>query len=231
MQPKAGLSSAVFVMTLDSRSHAIPTTNPRRFHLISPRHSYLPALGHTASLLLHSTSSSSSYHSRTPSRLTSAACWFPDIVCLPPIPRIERTTLLAHFSLLGYISPQFLSSWPFLAGGLFYPLLRTMTRESMPAILLQLQSAESLSSQVTTLRKLKNETIGHDQRKEAWVRWGLIPILAQVLASWHHPSGRNGAANSKPRSDEDEACLQAVIIVGSLAQGTNVHCVVVNIYR
>ena len=101
-----------------------------------------------------------------------------------------------------------------------------MTRESMPAILLQLQSAESLSSQVTTLRKLKNETIGHDQRKETWVRWGLIPILAQVLASWHHPSGRNvatpelnGAANSKPRSDEDEACLQAVIVVGSLAQG------------
>lgn len=107
-----------------------------------------------------------------------------------------------------------------------------MTRESMPAILLQLQSAESISSQVTTLRKLKNETIGHDQRKETWVRWGLVPILAQVLASWRGrnvaTSELNGAANSKPRSDEDEPCLQAIIIVGSLAQGMNVHCVVMN---
>lgn len=104
-----------------------------------------------------------------------------------------------------------------------------MTRDSMPLILVQLQNAESLSSQVSTLRTLKNETIGHDQRKETWIRWGLIPILAQVLAL-RQPSGKNvanselnGAGSyhgpSKPESEEDEACLQAIIVLGSLAQG------------
>lgn len=104
-----------------------------------------------------------------------------------------------------------------------------MTRNSMPPIIHQLQTAESLSSQVSILRNLKNKTIGHDQRKEAWVSWGLIPILAQVLA-FRQPSGKNvatlelnGASDlqSKPKSEEDEACLQAIIIVGSLAQGNH----------
>lgn len=105
-----------------------------------------------------------------------------------------------------------------------------MTRPSTPPLLLQFQNAESLSSQIATLRTLKNETIGHDQRKETWVRWGIIPILSKVLAS-RQPGGKdvaeseaNGSNKSQRslgvRSEEEEACLQAIIIVGSLAQGT-----------
>lgn len=101
-----------------------------------------------------------------------------------------------------------------------------MTRASTPPILLELQSADSLSSQASALRTLKNETIGHDQRKEAWIRWGIIPILAKVLAS-RQTSGKNTELNGPTKSqqpssrnpEEDETCLQAIIILGSIAQG------------
>ena len=105
-----------------------------------------------------------------------------------------------------------------------------MTRPSTPPILQQLQSAESLSSQIVALRALKNKTIGHDQHKENWVRWGIIPILSRILAS-RLPSGKgaaevelNGSGEALPSpgvgSREEEACIQAIIVVGSLAQGT-----------
>lgn len=100
----------------------------------------------------------------------------------------------------------------------------------MPPIIHQLQNAESVLSQVSILRNLKNETIGHDQRKETWVRWGIIPILAQVLALRQSNSkdvatselnGASDQSSSKPKSEQDEACLQAVIVLGSLAQGSS----------
>ncbi|PKY02477.1 armadillo repeat protein [Aspergillus campestris IBT 28561] len=103
-----------------------------------------------------------------------------------------------------------------------------MTRAATPPILLQLQNPDSLSSQAAALRSLKNETIGHEQRKEAWIRWGILPILAQVLSTRQSSPGktaaseRNGAASRDPPSpttDADKACLQAIIILGSLAQG------------
>lgn len=105
-----------------------------------------------------------------------------------------------------------------------------MTRTSTPPILLQFHNAESLSSQIATLRSLKNETIGHDQRKEDLITWGVIPILSKILAL-RQPSGKvvagaelngsdKGQRLSGARSEEEEACLQAIIIVGSLAQGT-----------
>ncbi|RHZ56482.1 hypothetical protein CDV55_105938 [Aspergillus turcosus] len=97
-----------------------------------------------------------------------------------------------------------------------------MTRTSTPATLLQLQSAESLSAQVALLRSLKNETIGHDQRKEIYIKRGIIPALTKVLTS-RKLSGKSFAATGKEssgvKSEEDEACLQAIIILGSLAQG------------
>ncbi|RAK92171.1 armadillo repeat protein [Aspergillus costaricaensis CBS 115574] len=101
-----------------------------------------------------------------------------------------------------------------------------MTRASAPPLLLQLQNAETLSAQAAALRSLKNETIGHDQRKESWVRWGILPVLANILAARQSPgkgtasAELNGGSKLRyPTSEEDEACLQAVIILGSLAQG------------
>lgn len=105
-----------------------------------------------------------------------------------------------------------------------------MTRPSTPPILHQLQNAESLSSQIAALRTLKNETIGHDQHKENWIRGGVIPILSRILTA-RLPSGKaaaeielNGSGGGPPPPgvgpQEEEACIQAVIVVGSLAQGT-----------
>ncbi|KAJ5136899.1 hypothetical protein N7448_005453 [Penicillium atrosanguineum] len=99
-------------------------------------------------------------------------------------------------------------------------------------ILSQLQSLESISEQVASLRALKNELIGHDQRKEAYVTGGIFPILAQVLAL--RRPGKAAAAESNRSSlsqatsnqgpgetqmSDETACLQAILIAGSLAQG------------
>jgi hypothetical protein len=100
-----------------------------------------------------------------------------------------------------------------------------MTRAAAPPLLLQLQSAETASSQTTTLRALKNELIGHDQKKEAYIAAGIIPALAQVLTTrWPGTVEFNESISQQDRStqrapDDLEACLQATLIVGSLAQG------------
>ena len=105
-----------------------------------------------------------------------------------------------------------------------------MTHASTPSILLEINNAESLSSQIAALRTLKNETIGNSQRKEALIRGGIIPILSNILAT-RRPSGKghsgrqelNGKVDSNALlgnlSEVEDACLQAIIIVGSLAQG------------
>ncbi|KAJ5169025.1 uncharacterized protein N7482_004619 [Penicillium canariense] len=102
-----------------------------------------------------------------------------------------------------------------------------MTRAATAPLLLQLQSSDSVSSQVASLRTLKNELIGHDQRKETYITAGIIPALGQVLSA--RRPGRDTAAESNRaglsqvslyhNSDDSEACLQAILIVGSLAQG------------
>ncbi|KAL4928299.1 armadillo repeat protein [Aspergillus undulatus] len=100
-----------------------------------------------------------------------------------------------------------------------------MTRAETPPILLHLQNADSLSSQATALRALKNEIIGHDQRKEAWVQLGLIPLLTNVLEARSFGKTADLKNSSKlyvlpgSREEADDACLQAIILLGSLAQG------------
>ena len=88
-----------------------------------------------------------------------------------------------------------------------------MTTVSTPPILVQLQSAQSLSTEIALLRQLKNETIGHDERKELFVHEGIIPVLANLLRSRHQ------ASDSEESKEQEAACLQAVIVVGSLVQG------------
>lgn len=101
-----------------------------------------------------------------------------------------------------------------------------------PSLLLELQQPASLAALTASLRRLKNELVGHDQRKELWIEWGILSILSRLLAS-KNSSGKNAAgqetngANTakrkgllEMRTEEDEACVQAVIVLGSLAQGT-----------
>lgn len=95
-----------------------------------------------------------------------------------------------------------------------------MTRASAPPNLLQLQKPDTASARVASLRSLKNELIGHDQRKEHYVVAGIIPLLAKQLNL--DPAGSSAGetgAQFHQSSEELEVYLQTILIVGSLAQG------------
>lgn len=103
-----------------------------------------------------------------------------------------------------------------------------MTRPSTPPILTELRSPSTPASQVAALRALKNEIIGHEQKKELWIGLGIVTPIVRILNSSKGIGKRksrevNGTAKQKekkaPRTDEEEARLQAIIILGSLAQG------------
>lgn len=103
-----------------------------------------------------------------------------------------------------------------------------MTRPSTPPILSELRTPSSLATQIAALRALKNEIIGHEQKKETWVGLGVVTPLVRILNTQRASSKRkyrdiNGPADHtfqpRGRTEEEEARLQALIIVGSLAQG------------
>ena len=103
-----------------------------------------------------------------------------------------------------------------------------MTRPPTPPILSELRSSSSPAGLVAALRALKNEVIGHEQKKEMWIRLGVLAPITTILNS-HKGSGKRrhreingGALHPKRRSssaDEEEARLQAIVIVGSFAHG------------
>ncbi|MCJ1479672.1 hypothetical protein MMC13_008358 [Lambiella insularis] len=102
-----------------------------------------------------------------------------------------------------------------------------MTRPSTPPILSELRSPTSPATQVAALRALKNELIGHEQ-KEMWIGLGVVAPITRILNT-HKGGGKRRhrevsgvlerSGRSSSRTDEEEARLQAIIIVGSLAQG------------
>ena len=103
-----------------------------------------------------------------------------------------------------------------------------MTRPSTPPILSELRSPSSLASQVAALRALKNDIIGHEQKKEMWVGLGIVTPIARILNTYRSGGKRKhkevtgnteDLSHQAGRNDEEEARLQAVIIVGSLAHG------------
>lgn len=103
-----------------------------------------------------------------------------------------------------------------------------MTRPSTPPILSELRYASSPASQIHALQELKNELIGHEEKKEIWIGLGVVTPLVRILNS-HKGNGKrehrdlNGNANQirgkTRRTEEEEARLQAIIVVGSLAFG------------
>lgn len=103
-----------------------------------------------------------------------------------------------------------------------------MTRRATLPILSELRSASSPASQVKALKDLKNELIGHKQKKESWIEMGVLMPLARIL-NCHSDDGKkkHRAINvsDDPGSDghinshEVEAQLQAIIVLGSLAYG------------
>ncbi|KAK4987804.1 hypothetical protein LTR50_004356 [Elasticomyces elasticus] len=80
----------------------------------------------------------------------------------------------------------------------------------------ELQNPTSLDAQIAALRRIKNDIVGHEQRKELVVRHGIIIPLAKILSG---PRLSESKHNADIRAADDELRSQALLVVGSLANG------------
>ncbi|KAF1811151.1 ARM repeat-containing protein [Eremomyces bilateralis CBS 781.70] len=102
-----------------------------------------------------------------------------------------------------------------------------MGRPVAPTALQELQTPSSIPAQIGALKTLKNEIIGHDQRKELVIRHGIVEPLVRILSTYSRTSGKkrmrersdNGDNAEKSWTEEDDLRLQATLIVASLGNG------------
>ncbi|KAF4994479.1 hypothetical protein FGRMN_5749 [Fusarium graminum] len=99
-----------------------------------------------------------------------------------------------------------------------------MARAQSHPILAQLRNAKSLPEQTAALRALKNEVVGHVQRKEQWVGLGVLDPIVGALASSRPPVKSNGKDSrvpltQRPLSEDESVRLQALQLVASFANG------------
>lgn len=94
-----------------------------------------------------------------------------------------------------------------------------------PPCLVALQELKTIPApedQLNLLRLLKNDIVGHGQRKELVVQNGLLDPLVTILDSANKSSGKQALDRDcrSSRADlDDDIRLQAIMIVGSLANG------------
>lgn len=113
-----------------------------------------------------------------------------------------------------------------------------MGRSNIPQALIELSNPSTPESQIAALQSLKNEIVGHEQRKELAVTHGVVKPLAGLLRTEARKGGkrRRSQANghgsglfSEHRGSlvewttEDELRFQATLVVGSLANGEPPH--------
>lgn len=98
-----------------------------------------------------------------------------------------------------------------------------MVQPTYVVALQELKTIPAPEHQLTLLRLLKNDIVGHGQRKEHVVRQGLLDALAQILLSTTKSNGKKVAPSHTPDqlSLDQDIRLQATLIVGSLANGTS----------
>lgn len=98
-----------------------------------------------------------------------------------------------------------------------------MANPSSLPILAQILHPRTPAEQIIALRALKNEVIGHQQRKETWVGLGILEPI--VRASTSKASRQNEKSCQEQTWDagilreEETLRLQALSIIGSLAYG------------
>lgn len=79
--------------------------------------------------------------------------------------------------------------------------------------------------QLSALRALKNEIVGHNQRKEKWIENGVLEPVVKALNTSRSTTSINGkdsrsrALSSKPLTGEEAVRLQALQVLASLANG------------
>ncbi|KAI1914746.1 hypothetical protein LOZ52_003871 [Ophidiomyces ophidiicola] len=80
---------------------------------------------------------------------------------------------------------------------------------------------------LTALRALKNDLVGHDQKKAMWIEKGVVPVLSAILfeplSAEKDPVTPADGAERLPvhrvdRAERDAIHREAVVIIGSLAQ-------------
>ncbi|POR31868.1 Armadillo repeat-containing protein 8 [Tolypocladium paradoxum] len=99
-----------------------------------------------------------------------------------------------------------------------------MARPQNSPVLAQLRSAKTYPEQTAALQVLKNEVVGHIQKKEEWIGLGVLDPIVITLSSSRSPSKPNGKDARtqlvwRPLSDEDSVKLQALQLVASFANG------------
>ena len=99
-----------------------------------------------------------------------------------------------------------------------------MTRPPCLIAIQELEQNRSPHEQVRSLQLLKNDIVGHTLRKELAIKNGILAYLKNILSASKHAGGKrsvqhvNGSAVSNASwSAEEEACLQAILIAGILA--------------
>lgn len=100
-----------------------------------------------------------------------------------------------------------------------------MARPQPHPVLSQLKSARTTLEQTAALRALKNEIVGHVQRKETWIAYGVLEPIVRTIAASRSPATLNGKdavvqVGTRPLSDEDATKLQALQLVASFAHGS-----------
>ncbi|OHW97131.1 armadillo repeat protein [Colletotrichum incanum] len=99
-----------------------------------------------------------------------------------------------------------------------------MTRLSNPPVLSQLLSARSYAEQTSALRALKNDIVGHLQKKEMWAGLGALDPIVKILNAARSPAKVNGKdtrPSASPRwvSEEETVRLQALQLLASFSNG------------
>ena len=88
----------------------------------------------------------------------------------------------------------------------------------------QIRNARNNSEQISVLRALKNQLIGHPAKKEISVASGVLDPVVRLV--YNRPTSRNsGKAHdhtfaSKPLDEEESVRLQGLNIIASIAAGT-----------
>jgi len=91
-----------------------------------------------------------------------------------------------------------------------------------------LRSEACTKSKIAALRSLKNEAIGHNEKKIALITLRIADVLTATIRRFTNTRGKQGASQdyAKP-TDEEEACFHAIVLVNILLNGTcgnNLHC-------
>jgi hypothetical protein len=113
-----------------------------------------------------------------------------------------------------------------------------MARLQTSPILAQLRNAKTCPEQSAALQALKNEIIGHHQKKETWVSLGVLEPVIRTLTPARPTAKANTTKDARPQppsrrplSDEDNVRLQALQIITSFAKGMHSELHNVDLYR